>query len=286
MYLHYLLNCRSKMLYSYVYFYFNLCTLRLEQKLKVTERKHGIPQRWTPDSPSYQAMDRLQMEQSKHDAFAKLEQSARERWFLLTLQAKYAGMYMCIIFYNFAYDTCHYGILHNISDGQYMASRISRGIQQETQKLKRLLHEYNQLVSDHLSWKDVTDLSSSIWNPTDGNNVTLPPRSIRLAAIDAYVKKLRATEEKELLKTDMCNVISFYLNQYNDITRLLDSFHSSSEFGRGCLVLLNKNLSECKKRLFNNYSAFKDYAQLPQIPEELMLHAYLPDLDLVKYVAV
>lgn len=155
-----------------------------------------------------------------------------------------------------------------------MASRISRGIQWETQKLKRLLHNYNQLVSEQLSWKDVTDLSSSIWNPTDGNNISLPPRSIRLAAIDAYVKKLRATEEKELLKTEMCNVISFYLNQY-EIIGLLDSFHSNSEFTRGCLVLLNKNLGECKKRLFDNYSAFKEYTQLPQVPEELMLHAYL-----------
>ena len=112
--------------------------------------------------------------------------------------------------------TCHYSMLRNLSDGQYMAimaSRISRSIQRKTQKLKRLLHKYNQLVSDHLSWKDVTDLSSSTWNPADGNNITLPPRSIRLAAIDAYVKKLRATEEKELIKTEMCNVISFYLNQ-------------------------------------------------------------------------
>jgi len=166
---------------------------------------------------------------------------------------------------------------HNLSDGQYMASRISRGIQQETQKLKTLLHKYNLLVSDHLSWKDVTDLSSSIWNPTDDDNITLPPRSIRLAAIDAYVKKLRATEEKELIKMEMCNVINFYLNQYNDINQLLDSFCSNSKFNRGCLVLLNKNLSECKKRLFDNYSAFKDYTQLPQVPEELMLHAYVPD---------
>ena len=67
-----------------------------------------------------------------------------------------------------------YSMSHNLSDGQYMASRISRGIQQETQKLKTLLHKYNLLVSDHLSWKDVTDLSSSIWNPTDDNNITLP----------------------------------------------------------------------------------------------------------------
>ena len=163
-----------------------------------------------------------------------------------------------------------------------MASRISRCIQRETQNLKRLLHNYNQLVSVHLSWKDVTDLSSSIWNSTDNNNITLPPRSIRLAAIDAYVKKLRATEEKELIKTEMCNVISFYLNQYSDIKRLLDSFHSTTRFSRGCLVVLSKNLSECKERLLDNYSAFKDYTQLPHIPEELMSHAYLPEP--VKYV--
>ena len=165
-----------------------------------------------------------------------------------------------------------------------MASRISRGIQWETQKLKRLLHNYNQLVSEQFSWKDVTDLSSSIWNPSDGNNISLPPRSIRLAAIDAYVKKLRAAEEKELLKTEMCNVISFYLNQYNEMSRQLDSFQSNTEFTRGCLVLLNKNLSECKSRLFDNYSAFKEYTQLPQVPEELTLHAYLSNP--VRYIYI
>ena len=67
---------------------------RLERKLKLIEREQSIPQRWTPNSPLYQAMDKLQMEQSKRDAFAKLEQCARERWFLITIKAKYAGMYM------------------------------------------------------------------------------------------------------------------------------------------------------------------------------------------------
>ena len=158
----------------------------------------------------------------------------------------------------------------NLTDGQYMASRISKGIQRETQQLKRLLTNYNQLVPKHLSWKDATDLSSSIWNPIDSNDTSLPPRSIRLAAIDAYVKKLRATEEKELIKAEMHNVISFYFNQYNEINGLLDSVPSNSDFSRGCLVLLHEKLSECKKRLFNNYSAFKEYTQLPQIPEELI----------------
>ena len=232
-------------------------------------------------------MDKLQVEQSKQDSFAKLEQCARERWFLITIKAKYAGMYMCsvVLFCLSTYILPCQIVLQscNLSDGQYMASRISRGIQRETQKLKRLLHNYNQLVSEQLSWKDVTDLSSSIWNPTDGNNISLPPRSIRLAAIDAYVKKLRAAEEKELLKTEMCNVF-FYLKQYNEMIRLLDSFQSNSEFTRGCLVLLNKNLSECKSRLFDNYSAFKEYTQLPQVPEELTLHAYLSNP--VRYIYI
>ena len=70
--------------------------IRLEWKLKLIEREHSIPQRWTPDSPSYQAVDRLQIQQSKQDAFAKLEQCARERWFLLTIKAKYAGT--CVVF--------------------------------------------------------------------------------------------------------------------------------------------------------------------------------------------
>lgn len=189
-------------------------------------------------------------------------------------------------FCDIRYMLCHI-LLHvcNLLDGQYMASRISKGIQRETQKLKRLLHNYNQLVSKHLSWKDVTDLSSTIWNPIDSNDSSLPPRSIRLAAINAYVKKLRATEEKELIKAEMHNVVSFYFNQYKEINGLLDTVLSNSDFSRGCLVLLHNKLTECKKELFNNYSAFRDYTQLPQIPEELTLHAYLPNPVRYKKVA-
>ena len=144
------------------------------------EREHSIPQRWTPDSPSYQAVDRLQIQQSKQDAFARLKQCARERWFLLTIKAKYAGTCVVHIFMSFTLHSIIYQMVNII-----MVSQISRGIQQE---LKRLLNAYNQLVSEHLSWKDVTDLSSSIWNPSEGNSI-LPPRSVRLVAINAYVLK-------------------------------------------------------------------------------------------------
>jgi len=46
-------------------------------------------------------------------------------------------------------------------DGQYMASRISKFINKQTEKLKMLLSDYNKVVSvdDWITWEDVTNLA-------------------------------------------------------------------------------------------------------------------------------
>lgn len=93
------------------------------------------------------------------------------------------------------------------TDGQYMATRISRAIQKETQKLSKLLAQYNSFDGrdhDEVTWSQVTDLSSSIWADdgieTENQEV---PRNIRLTAINALEKRNRATEEQELIKQEM-----------------------------------------------------------------------------------
>ena len=78
-----------------------------------------------------------------------------------------------------------------------MASRLSKAITTESKKLNSLLLQYNNIVpiDDQLSWEDVTNLSSSIWlAPQQEDNLPVP-RSVRLAAIDALMKKKRAIEE-------------------------------------------------------------------------------------------
>ena len=138
---------------------------------------------------------------------------------------------------------------------------------------------YNQLVceTDQLTWNQVVDISSSIWNSQlEGDeNIVVVPKSIRLTAINSYVKGLRAAEEKELLKEEMCNVIKFYMQQYHSIQSALEnlnSLQSTSEFNRGCIFMLEARLFQCKKSIYENYVAFKDHVVLPDIPVDLTDH--------------
>ena len=64
-----------------------ICT----EKLKSMERSHNINQRWSKTSPQYQEVKALITSHKRTCLLLKIEQAARERWFLLTLKAKYAG---------------------------------------------------------------------------------------------------------------------------------------------------------------------------------------------------
>lgn len=76
---------------------------------------------------------------------------------------------------------------------------ISRAIQQETEKLRKLLCNYNELYQNQIIL--LGSLSSAIWyskTSKETENVMVVPKSVKLAAIAAHVKVLQATEEKEL----------------------------------------------------------------------------------------
>ena len=92
------------------------------------------------------------------------------------------------------------------SDGQYLASRLSKSINQESAKLKQLLQQYNTLAVK-LYWNDATDLSSYVHSPESDVGV---PRKIRLNAIKHHHMILRADEEVQLLQSEMNAVVSFF----------------------------------------------------------------------------
>ena len=78
------------------------CTHQLtkcEDKLRVMERSHHIHQRWSKTSPEYRQVKALTTSRNRTRLLLKLEQTARERWFLLSLKAKYAGSCMQICVY-------------------------------------------------------------------------------------------------------------------------------------------------------------------------------------------
>lgn len=66
-----------------------------EGKLRELEQLNGITQRWSVVSTQYREVKALVTSENRTCLLLKLEQTARERWFLSTLKAKYAGTYEC-----------------------------------------------------------------------------------------------------------------------------------------------------------------------------------------------
>ena len=63
-----------------------------EDKLSNLEHSHGVNQRWSPSSTEYREVKALVSSENRIRLLIKIDQAARERWFLLRLKAKYAGI--------------------------------------------------------------------------------------------------------------------------------------------------------------------------------------------------
>ena len=62
-----------------------------DDKLKAIESSRCITQRWSKTSTRYREVKALVSSEKRTCILLKIKQAARERWFLLTLKAKYAG---------------------------------------------------------------------------------------------------------------------------------------------------------------------------------------------------
>ena len=150
-----------------------------------------------------------------------------------------------------------------------MASRLSRSISAESKKLRSLLAEYNSIVSaeDQLSWEDVTNMSSSIWlTPLQEDNLPVP-RSVRLAAVDALMKKNCAIEERDLFKVEMENVLHFHLQQYTSLANSIVRLQSvSSVFNQGAICLLKLRQQQYEVEVKACIKSFPKSITVPEIP--------------------
>ena len=64
---------------------------RLERVLVDLENKNGVTRRWTTSSEEYLLARNAACDRSKKMALIDLHTKVIERWFLLSLKAKYAG---------------------------------------------------------------------------------------------------------------------------------------------------------------------------------------------------
>lgn len=64
---------------------------RLEEMLRQIEQKHGVTQRWHTDDEVFQLARNDANDKQKKAGLCKVQTRVVERWFLLSLKAKYAG---------------------------------------------------------------------------------------------------------------------------------------------------------------------------------------------------
>lgn len=64
---------------------------RIDTELQAVEEKQGI-QRWTEDSDVYLGLKRMEEEKEKNRIADSIATCAGERWFLLNLKARFAGV--------------------------------------------------------------------------------------------------------------------------------------------------------------------------------------------------
>ena len=211
------------------------CTNRLERKIQDTERKHNILRRWTAESSEYKRIKESLSARKKDE----LSLCAHDRWFMLSIRIKFAG-------WSSLKMLCE--ALLSYIDGQYMASRISRLINKQTDRLKKLISASAE-ASNSVTWEEVTNLESSFWvNANDAEPVI--PRPLKLQAINTLSKFHRAVEELGLLDEEMINVLVFHLQDHGILTSTIRSLESSSsDNNNGYLCLMKLRLSDCTKEI-------------------------------------
>ena len=73
---------------------------RLEEMLRQIEQKHGVAQRWHTGDEVFQLARNDANDKQKKVGLCKVQSRVVERWFLLSLKAKYAGKYYLSFAFN------------------------------------------------------------------------------------------------------------------------------------------------------------------------------------------
>ena len=166
--------------------------------------------------------------------------------------------------------------MHCVADGQYLASRLSKGITQESSKLKQLIKKYNSFPSDKkIEWSDITDLTSILWlQETD----TPVPKDVRLNAIRHHHLTLRADEEVCLLQAEMRATLAFIKNDWQQLMTVVEQLklQPGTKYRNGALQLLNMACLECEGLLHDLRSSYSRYVDLPPLPLEKFCSHLLP----------
>ncbi len=142
--------------------------------------------------------------------------------------------------------------------------------------MKGLITEYNAVVVEEkrLEWKEVTDLSSTLWFGGVLQSDSHIPKRIKLDAIKHHHHILRADEEICLIKKEMEAVISFHLKEWRQLVDHLQHLRDTedeSQYSRGAQCLLQFTRLRCEGRICTLKSTFSRYIQVSEVPTSSFL---------------
>ncbi len=179
-----------------------------------------------------------------------------------------------------------------LTDGQKIATRISKKISSTTSTLKRSLNRFNTMRPDslehtayslpsQLSWdsvKNLEELSSLEVTSTLAKSSTVPI-NLWLKAVRASNMKKRSIEEQQLVAEEMKTVEFTLCEEHSLIMKHIlhikqcEQYNELSRFQVGCVHLLYERLLLCEASMQSFSQAVREY-HCVKFPEMLILDHY------------
>lgn len=236
---------------------------KLGEMLRQIEQKHGVAQRWHTDDEVFQLARNDANDKQKKVGLCKIQSRVVERWFLLSLKAKYA-------------------------EGHALAKRLSKQITKATKLLKTSIDEYNKLECSTASslpltvtFDSVKDPDSDVWVEVNApeESRTAIPATIRRKAVDLYYLMDRCREEITLLQSEMINTLDHFTRQHQLFKSSLDfSLDNLSAESRGRDIFIRKKVLSIESYLVYLKALFEDHIENVSLPP-LIFESDLPSLE-------
>ena len=201
----------------------------------------------------------------------RIRSLARERWFLLRLKSKYAGMLnIGMLHVHSLY--CNYFVA-----GQSIAIRLSRRINVVTKQLKSKLEMFNSKhpPAERMTWEGVTRL--------DADQPHTIPRCSKYQAVRLFYKAARANEEEFRIISEMRNTIKHYLCKLEVISAAIHDIEQNgvaTTYQKGARSLLFTRKRQCELDL-TRLNSFISHGDFPELSHYLTEDADCEEPELV-----
>ncbi|XP_038062631.1 uncharacterized protein LOC119733127 [Patiria miniata] len=235
----------------------------LDQDLKTLEQRHGI-QRWCNDNPAFITHLAVMKGKQQVALIQKLWSHAVEYTFFLDMSKKY-------------------------SEGQSVATRLSKQIRKSSKALRKLVSAYNSCdfttPPSSTSHKDVIDLTSQLYtNLTVTKQGSTPiPSSTRRRAVDLINLSDRAKEETALVEKEMARVLQSVSDRHNQLVALVKDLRSAeADRAEGLLFLVGNAIQEQEQLHLNLEKCFSKYIPISSCTpffRSTILSAISPELS-------